>query len=163
MSPLVIDALRWLHVIGAAVVFGTGAGIAFFLLLAHRTGDAKLVAHVAGSVVVADTVFTAVAVVIQPITGALLASAIGWPLTTGWIAVSLGLYVATGALWLPVVVMQLRMRNLARAAAASGAPLPQAYRMLFRLWFASGVPAFCFVATILWLMIARPTIPWIDG
>lgn len=65
MSPLVIDILRWLHVVGAAVLFGTGAGIAFFMLLAHRTGDPKLVAHVAGSVVVADMVFTAVAVVLQ--------------------------------------------------------------------------------------------------
>lgn len=163
MSPLVLDALRWLHVIGAAVLFGTGAGIAFFMLLAHRTGDARLVAHVAGSVVVADMVFTAVAVVLQPITGAALAHGLGWPLTTGWIALSLGLYVATGALWLPVVAMQLRMRDLARAATAAGAPLPEAYDKLFRFWFASGVPAFCFVAAILWLMIARPAIPWIDG
>lgn len=163
MSPFAVDVLRWLHVIGAATLFGTGAGIAFFMLLAHRTDDPKLVAHVAGSVVAADTVFTAVAVVLQPITGAALAYALGWPLTTGWIALSLALYVATGALWLPVVVMQLRMRDLARAAARSGTPLPEAYRSLFRLWFASGVPAFCFVAAILWLMIARPAIPWIDG
>lgn len=163
MSPLLLDALRWLHVVGAAVLFGTGAGIAFFMLLAHRTGDPRLVAHVAGSVVVADMVFTAVAVLAQPATGAALAYGLGWPLSTGWIAVSLALYAATGALWLPVVFMQMRMRDLARAAAAAGAPLPQAYRRLFRLWFACGVPAFAFVAAILWLMIARPAISWIDG
>lgn len=162
MSPLLLDALRWLHVVGAAVLFGTGAGIAFFMLLAHRTGDARLVAHVAGSVVVADMVFTAVAVVAQPVTGAALASGLGWPLGTGWIVVALALYVATGALWLPVVFMQMRMRDLARAAAASGEPLPREYRRLFRLWFACGAPAFALVAAILWLMIARPAIPWID-
>ncbi|MFC7051885.1 DUF2269 family protein [Hansschlegelia quercus] len=158
-----LDALRWLHVLGATVLIGTGSGIAFFMLMAHRTGDARLVAHVAGTVVVADMVFTATAIVLQPVTGAALAHAVGWPLTTGWIAVSLGLYVATGVLWLPVVWMQAQMRDLARDAAASGAPLPPLYGRLFRLWFACGVPAFIFIAIILWLMIARPAIPGIDA
>ena len=73
--------LRWLHLIGATVLLGTGAGIAFFMVMAHRTRDARLIAHTAATVVVADWVFTASAVVLQPITGALLARAIGWPLT----------------------------------------------------------------------------------
>ena len=72
--------LRWLHIIGATVLFGTGAGIAFFMLMAHRTRDAHLIAHVAASVVVADTIFTATAVIAQPVTGALLAHALGWDL-----------------------------------------------------------------------------------
>lgn len=163
MSPFLLDLLRWLHVLGAATLLGTGAGIAFFMLMAHRTTDARLVAHVAGTVVVADMIFTAAAVVLQPITGAALAAGLGWPLTTGWIVVSLALYVATGALWLPVVRMQARMRDLAREASAAGAPLPAAYRRLFRLWFACGVPAFLFVLAIVWLMVARPPIPLIDG
>ncbi|MFD1702500.1 DUF2269 family protein [Methylopila henanensis] len=163
MTPSFVDALRWLHVIGATVLLGTGAGIAFFMLMAHRSGDARLVAHVAGTVVIADAIFTASAVVLQPLTGAALAHLLGWPLTTGWIALSLALYVATGALWLPVVWMQARMRKLAQAAAAGGGELPRAYHRLFRLWFACGAPAFGFVAAILWLMIAKPAIPWIDG
>jgi uncharacterized membrane protein len=163
VSPVLVDTLRWLHVIGATVLLGTGSGIAFFMLAAHRSGDARLIAHVAGTVVLADIIFTATAVVLQPITGAALAHAVGWPLTTGWIIVSLGLYVATGALWLPVVWMQARMRDLARAAAAAGLPLPPRYHRLFRLWFACGVPAFIFVAIILWLMLVRPAIPGIDA
>jgi uncharacterized membrane protein len=119
------DVLRWLHIIGAAVLFGTGAGIAFFMLMAQRTGRAELVAHVAGTVVVADAVFTATAVVVQPITGVLLAQATGWPLTQGWIVLSLALYGVTGLFWLPVVWIQLRIRNLARAAAAGNRPLPK--------------------------------------
>ena len=149
---------RWLHVIGACVLLGTGSGIAFFLVLAHRTGEAVLVAHVAGSVVLADLLFTATAVVVQPLTGIWLAGLTGWPLTTPWILASLALYLLTGALWLPVVWMQLRMRDLARAAATAGGPLPAAYYRLYRAWFASGVPAFAAVLAIVWLMLARPSL-----
>ena len=148
--------LRWLHVIGATVLFGTGAGIAFFMLRAHRTGDARVIAHVAGTVVTADLLFTATAVVVQPVTGALLAWRTGWPLDTPWIVASLILYVVTGLFWLPVVWMQARMRDLARAAAAENAPLSPAYYRLYRLWFWFGFPAFAAVLAILWLMIARP-------
>jgi uncharacterized membrane protein len=148
--------LKLAHIVGAAVLFGTGAGIAFFMLMAHRTGDARLIAHTAGVVVIADTLFTASAVLLQPVTGAALVLMTGRSLMEGWIALSLGLYLVTGAFWLPVVWMQLRMRDLARAAAAAGEPLPPEYHRLWRLWFAFGFPAFGAVLAILWLMIAKP-------
>lgn len=150
--------LKFLHVIGACVLLGTGAGIAFFMLLAHRTGDAKIVAGVARIVVVADYVFTATAVVAQPVTGLLLARATGYSLTEGWIIASILLYVFIGAFWLPVVWMQGRMRDLAAAAESAGEPLPPAYHRLFRFWFAFGFPAFTALLVIVWLMIARPGI-----
>lgn len=150
--------LRWLHVIGACVLLGTGTGIAFFMVMAVRTGDARVVAAVSQIVVVADAVFTAGAVVIQPVTGLLLAQAVGWPLGEGWIMLSLALYAAIGALWLPVVVIQLRLRDMARAAAGAGTPLPADFRRLYRLWFALGVPAFGAVLAITWLMLARPSL-----
>ncbi len=148
--------LKYLHVIGAAVLLGTGAGIAFFMLMAHRTGDSVIVAATARIVVVADYLFTATAVVAQPVTGLLLASELGYRLDERWILLSIALYLVTGAFWLPVVWMQARMRDLARGAAAAGAPLPPAYHRLFRLWFAFGFPAFAAVLAIFWLMIARP-------
>ena len=114
--------LKFLHVIGAAVLLGTGAGIAFFMLMAHRTGDAAIVAATARIVVIADYLFTATAVVAQPITGVLLARTVGYELTEGWIVASIGLYLFTGAFWLPVVWMQARMRSLARP------PRPRASR-----------------------------------
>ena len=152
------DLLRWAHIIGATVLFGTGAGIAFFMLMAQRTGRAELVAHVAGTVVIADTIFTATAVIVQPITGVLLAQAVGWPLSEGWIVLSLLLYVVTGLFWLPVVWIQIRIRNLARQAAAENEPLPAEEKRLFRIWFACGFPAFAAVLAILWLMVTRPAI-----
>ncbi|WP_457153591.1 DUF2269 family protein [Mesorhizobium sp. P5_C1] len=157
------DILRWTHVIGATVLFGTGAGIAFFMLMAQRTGRAELVAHVAGTVVIADTIFTATAVVVQPITGVLLARALGWPLSEGWIVLSLLLYVVTGLFWLPVVWIQIRIRNLARQAAVENRPLPVEEKRLFRIWFACGFPAFAAVLAIVWLMVARPAISLFGG
>ena len=150
--------LKFLHVIGAAVLLGTGAGIAFFMLMAHRTGNAATVAATARIVVVADYLFTATAVVAQPVTGLLLVRAVGYDLAEGWIIASIALYLFTGAFWLPVVWMQSRMRDLASAAAGAGEPLPAAYHRLYRLWFAFGFPAFFAVLGIFWLMIVRPEI-----
>ena len=150
--------LRWLHVLGATVLLGTGAGIAFFMLMAHRTRDPVLIAHTAGVVVVADWLFTASAVVAQPVTGWLLARELGWTLEEPWIAVSLGLYVLVGAFWLPVVGIQMRLRDMARTAARAGTALPRGYDRLFRIWFVCGIPAFAGVLTILWLMLARPAL-----
>jgi uncharacterized membrane protein len=149
--------LKFAHVIGAAVLLGTGAGIAFFMLLAHRDGRPQVVAGVARIVVVADFLFTATAVVAQPVTGVWLALHVGYPLTEGWILLSVFLYLLTGAFWLPVVWMQMRMRDLASVAARDGSALPDDYHRLFRLWFAFGFPAFAAVLAIFWLMIQRPS------
>jgi uncharacterized membrane protein len=148
--------LKYLHVIGATVLLGTGAGIAFFMFMAHRTGDAAAIAATARIVVVADYVFTATAVVAQPVTGLLLVREVGYDLGEGWILASIVLYLVTGAFWLPVVWMQARMRDLAAAAAAGGNALPARYHRLYRLWFAFGFPAFFAVLAIFWLMIRRP-------
>ena len=148
--------LKYLHVVGAAVLLGTGAGIAFSLLMAHLTAKADLVAGVARIVVIGDLLFTATAVVLQPITGLLLAREAGYSLREGWIVLSLALYLIAGAFWLPVLWIQLRLRDLAAAAGGRSEPLPPAYHKLFRVWFAFGFPAFGAVLAIFWLMIARP-------
>jgi uncharacterized membrane protein len=150
--------LKYLHVLGAVVILGTGAGIAFFMVMADRSRDAAFVARTAGVVVIADVVFTASAIVLQPITGVLLMRETGARLADSWIVASLALFVVAGAFWLPVVWMQIRMRDLARAAAVAGATLPVAYRRLFRVWFAFGFPGFGAVMAIAWLMIAKPTL-----
>jgi uncharacterized membrane protein len=152
--------LKYVHVIGASVLLGTGAGIAFFMLLGHLTGKPVVVAAIARIVVIADFLFTATAVIVQPVTGVALAWHIGWSLWQGWIALSIFLYLFTGAFWLPVVWMQMRMRDLAVEAALDNRPLPAAYKMLFWWWFAFGFPAFGAVLVIFWLMIAKPHIGW---
>jgi uncharacterized membrane protein len=150
--------LKYVHVIGAAVLLGTGAGIAFFMLRAHLTGDPVIVAAVARIVVLGDFLFTATAVVAQPLTGVALAHEAGYSLTESWIVLSIILYLVTGAFWLPVVWMQMQMRNLATASAAERKPLPLRYHKLFWTWFTFGFPAFGAVMGIFWLMIQRPSI-----
>jgi uncharacterized membrane protein len=150
--------LKYLHIIGASVLLGTGAGIAFFMLAAHRTADPAVIASVARIVVISDFIFTASAVAVQPITGLLLAWWVGYSLTEGWLVVSIILYVVIGAFWLPVVFMQIRMRDLALEATVARKPLPTAYHQLFWRWFLCGFPAFAAVLAIFWLMIVRPQI-----
>jgi uncharacterized membrane protein len=150
--------LRYLHVLGAIVILGTGAGIAFFMVMAHRSGDADHIARTAGIVVLADALFTATAVIVQPMTGGLLLHETGRSITEGWVLLSLALYAVAGLFWLPVVWMQARMRDLARAVAASQDALPARYHRLYRLWFWCGFPGFASVLAILWLMIARPSL-----
>jgi uncharacterized membrane protein len=148
--------LKFLHLIGAAVLLGTGAGIAFFMLLGHISGKPAVIAGIARIVVIADFVFTATAVILQPVTGVLLAYNVGYSMRDAWIAWSIVLYLVTGAFWLPVVWMQMRMRDLASEAVQNGAPLPHAYHRLFWWWFAFGFPAFAAVMAIYWLMIVKP-------
>jgi uncharacterized membrane protein len=152
--------LKFLHAIGAAVLLGTGAGIAFFMLAAHLSRNPATIAGTARIVVRADFLFTATAVVAQPITGVLLAQNVGYSLLDGWVAWSIVLYFVTGAFWLPVVWMQMTMRDLAAAALRENRPLPPQYHRLFRWWFAFGFPAFAAVLAIFWLMIARPPLPF---
>jgi uncharacterized membrane protein len=152
--------LKFLHVIGAAVLLGTGAGIAFFMLAAHLSRNPATIAGNARTVVRADFLFTATAVVAQPVTGVLLARNAGYSLFDGWIAWSIVLYFFTGAFWLPVVWMQMKMRDLAAAAVREKRPLPPQYHKLFRWWFAFGFPAFAAVLAIFRLMIARPQLPF---
>ena len=155
---MIYFVLKYLHVVGAAVLLGTGAGIAFFMLAAHLGGKPTVIAGVARIVVIADFIFTATAVVVQPVTGSLLVLHVGYSFWDGWVVWSMVLYVIVGALWLPVVWMQMRLRDLASAAASDGAALPAEYHRIFWLWFAFGVPAFAAVAIIFWLMIAKPQV-----
>lgn len=149
--------LKFVHVLGAIIILGTGTGIAFFMLMAHRSRDAAFIARTAGVVVLADLVFTATAIAIQPVTGYILVRQTGAAFSDLWLLLSLILYFLVGAFWLPVVWMQIRMRDLARTAAAADGALPEAYHQLFRVWFLFGFPGFGGVLAIVWLMIAKPT------
>jgi uncharacterized membrane protein len=148
--------VKYLHVIGAIVILGTGAGIAFFMLMAHRSGDAGFIARTAATVVIADMLFTLTAVLLQPVTGGVLMAMSATTFSERWLVISLGLYAVAGLFWIPVVFMQIEMRDLARGAVAQTALLPPRYFVLFRRWFLFGIPGFASVMLILWLMIAKP-------
>jgi uncharacterized membrane protein len=149
--------VKWLHVTGAAILFGTGLGIAFHLWIALRGGSLATLVAATRAAVLADFVFTLPAIVLQPLTGIALARSMGYPLDSPWIVASFALYLLAGACWVPVVFIQLRLRALAAGASREGTALPEEFQRLARRWFLLGWPAFGAVAAIFWLMIARPT------
>src|SRR3954447_11359144 len=124
----------WVHILSAALLFGTGLGTAFHGWMAHRSGDLRAIVVASRNVVLADWLFTTPAVIVQPVTGVWLASEAGFPLGSGWVALSLGLYVLTGACWLPVVWLQIRMHRLAVTALRGNGSLPPRYHEYARYW-----------------------------
>lgn len=152
--------VKWLHVLSSTVLFGTGIGSAFYMLVTSLTRDARAVAVVVRFVVLADWLFTTPAVIVQPLTGVWLLHLLGldpaqaWSLA--WVRWSVLLYGVAGAAWLPVVWMQIRMRELAREAAARGAALPPAYFAMLRWWVALGVVAFVSLVVVFLLMVSKP-------
>lgn len=150
--------LRLVHILGAAVLFGTGLGIAFFMFMADRDGNPALIAGTARIVVVADFLFTATAVVAQPLSGIGLVFLTGRDIWESWIVTSLGLYLLVGVFWLPVVWLQLEMKKMAEEALLEGAALSSRYRHFMRIWFWCGWPAFLSVLAIFYLMIAKPVL-----
>ena len=149
--------VKWLHILSSTLLFGTGLGIAFFMWMAHRRGDARVIAETARNVVIADACFTAPAVVVQLLSGLWLTDQLGIALNTFWIKQSLILFAVIGVCWLPVLWLQLRARDLAREAMASGLPLSVQYHRVMRWWFWLGWPAFLSVIVIFWLMVMKPS------
>ncbi len=151
-----VNFLKWAHIISSTVLFGTGLGTAFHGLASNWRGDLRAIVIGNKNVVLADWIFTTPAVVVQPLTGVLLARELGWPLDSHWLLATYALYVFVGLCWLPVVWLQLRMARIAEACLASGEPLTDQYRRYFRWWFALGWPAFIAMLGIFWLMVAKP-------
>ena len=151
-------ALKFIHVVSAMLLFGTGLGTAFHMWMSHRSGNVAAIAAAACVTVRADWLFTTPAVIVQPLSGIALMRIVGYPWTTSRLQLAIALYIVAGACWLPVVALQLRARNLAAAAAAGGGALPPAYFRCMRSWFALGWPAFAAVLGITWLMVAKPAL-----
>ena len=150
--------LKWLHIVSAMVLFGTGLGIAYFKYRADRSGEIAVIAGVSGLAVTADWLFTLPAVIVQLVTGVWLAALRGLSLTEGWVLAALVLYLVAGACWIPVVVLQLRMRNIAQRCLATGAALPREYERYRNRWTLLGWPAFGAILVILYLMIFKPVL-----
>ncbi len=148
--------IKWVHIVSSTILFGTGIGSAFFLFMANRSKDVANIYFAARHVVIADWLFTTPAVIVQLLTGLFLVHLDGFHLSDRWIAWALALYFFAGACWLPVVWMQIRMRDMAKVSLNSTAPLPPRYWAFERWWTILGALAFPAVAAIFWLMVAKP-------
>ncbi len=148
--------VKWVHIVSSTLLFGTGLGSAFYMFFTSRTGDVRAVAVVVKYVVLADWLFTTPTIIIQPATGLYMVHLAGFPLTSPWLLWSIVLYFIAGAAWLPVVWMQLQMRDMARTAAASGSSLPARYWTLLHWWIALGCVAFVALVVVFYLMVIKP-------
>jgi len=148
---------KWLHILSSTFLFGTGIGSAYYMLFTSISRDVRAIAVVSRQVVLADWIFTTSTIIIQPLTGLYLIHLAAIPLTSKWIIWSFGLYFVAGACWLPVVWIQLKMRDMAQQAAAQGATtLPEQYWRYLRIWIGLGIPAFFALVVVFWLMVAKP-------
>jgi uncharacterized membrane protein len=150
--------IKWLHVISATILFGTGIGIAFFKWITDNSGDIRAIRIVTERTVLADWIFTTPAVIVQPLTGIGLAYVAGYPIMSGWIIYSILLYLLAGSCWVPVVWLQIRMCQMARQADRENTPLPALYWRYRKIWFWLGLPAFSALLVVFWLMVAKPNI-----
>ncbi|MNM05616.1 hypothetical protein D3C81_156190 [compost metagenome] len=148
--------IKWLHIVSSTLLFGTGIGSAFYMLFTSLSRDVGAIAVVSRHVVRADWLFTATTVVFQPLSGFYLAHLAGYPLSSRWIVWSVVLYLVAGACWLPVVWLQMRMRDMAHVSARDGLALPTLYWRYLRIWAALGVPAFFALIIVFYLMTAKP-------
>jgi uncharacterized membrane protein len=149
--------VKWLHILSSTILFGTGIGSAFYMLVTSLTRDARPTAHVARWVVTADWVFTTPTVILQPATGLYLMHLAGLQASSDWLRWSLIFYAIAIASWLPVVWLQIRMRDLASHAVAAGAQLPDRYWSCLRWWIALGCVAFMAFVAIFYLMVLKPS------
>ena len=154
-----LPLLKVAHILSAAVILGTGFGIAFFTWFGYRSalrsGKIEVLRATLRLTVSADAFFTAPAVAFQAASGVALMLAFGWPLVSAWSIAVWSLFLVAGACWLPVLRLQVLLRNEADRA-ESVAALPATFHLWFCWWFALGVPAFAAVIVIYWLMVAKP-------
>ena len=148
--------VKWLHILSSTFLFGTGIGSAFYMLFTSLSRDVRAIAVVSRHVVLADWIFTTTTIIVQPVTGLYMIHLAGFPWTSAWILWSIGLYFLAGACWLPVVWMQLRMRDMAQVAARENTELPPLYWRYLRWWVVLGIPAFFALVIVFWLMVAKP-------
>jgi uncharacterized membrane protein len=148
--------VKWAHILSSTVLFGTGLGSAFYMFLASLSREPRVVAVVVRHVVIADWAFTTPTVILQPLTGFYLIHLAGFPLGSTWIAGSIALYLLAGAAWLPVVWMQIKMREMAQESVRTGTALPARYWSYLKRWVALGIVAFGALVVVFYLMVAKP-------
>ncbi|WP_419418388.1 DUF2269 family protein [Legionella sp. D16C41] len=150
---------KTIHIISSTILFGTGMGIAFFMFRSKYTNSLQEKYYAIRNTVLADFIFTTPAVIIQPLTGIWLIWLIGYPWNSPWLLATYTLYILIGCFWLPVVWIQIKLRNILADCLQSNSALPKKFHTLFNIWFLFGFPAFLGLIFIFYLMVAK-AIPW---
>jgi uncharacterized membrane protein len=150
------EVVKWIHIISSTILFGTGIGSAFYVFTACRSGNLHSIRFATRTVVIADWLFTTPSIVLQLLTGIWMVHHSGWLYSEPWITWALILFLFAGACWVPVVWIQIKMRDIASEAARTNAILPRHFWILERWWIVLGCLAFPAVAAIFYLMVVKP-------
>ena len=148
--------IKTLHIISSTILFGTGIGIAFFMFRSYFTDNIQEKFYAARNTVLADYLFTFPAAIIQPVSGFALIFIAGFDWTSPWLMWTYVIYIIAGLCWLPVVWIQIQLKNMSKEAYKKGTDLPERYNNLFRIWFLLGWPAFLGLVVVFYLMVAKP-------
>ncbi|WP_247687393.1 DUF2269 family protein [Pseudoalteromonas luteoviolacea] len=153
MEPYFIA--KFIHILAAIVVMGTGAGIAFFMFMANRSNNPQAIYVTTQHVVLGDWLFTTPAVVTQIVSGLYLMHLLGYSFQSPWFLMVAGLFGLIGLCWLPVLKIQYRLRRLAKESIDKGHVTGE-FKALMRRWTLLGIPAFIAILALLVLMVFKP-------
>ncbi len=148
--------IKTIHILSSTVLFGTGLGIAFFMYISNSANNIHEKYYAVRKTVLADFIFTFPAVIIQPVTGFWLLWHSGIDLHAFWLQITYIGYVVAGLCWLPVVWIQIQLKNMLKQAIVQNKPLPDRYDRLFKIWFILGWPAFIALLIIFFMMVFKP-------
>lgn len=152
----IYTVIKALHILSSTVLFGTGLGTAFFMLRSWSSDNIHEKFFASRTTVLADYLFTAPAVIVQPISGAWLVWQGGYEWLELWLSLTYAIYIVAGLCWLPVVWLQIQLKRMVIDGMQSGDPLPPRYEKYFRIWFVLGWPAFIGLIVVFFLMVAKP-------
>ena len=151
------DAWLALHILGVVLFLGNIIVTAVWKLLADRTKNPPVVAYAQRLVTVTDVAFTASGAVLILVSGQAMADDFGGVFSgPSWLTIGWSLFVASGVIWLavliPIEVMQARLARDFRDAAA----IPDRYWRLSTLWAIFGAIATVLPLANLYFMIFKP-------
>ncbi|MEO6697672.1 MAG: DUF2269 family protein [Gammaproteobacteria bacterium] len=152
-----ISSLKGLHILGVIVFMGNIIITGWWKAMADRHGDPKVVAFAQRQVTLTDFVFTAGG------SALLLLGGLGNALWHGmdylhipWLAWGYGLFVASGVIWVTILIpVQIKQARMARVF-AYGDKIPAEYWRLARIWNVFGVLATILPLIALYFMVFKP-------
>ncbi|WP_085900014.1 DUF2269 family protein [Kiloniella majae] len=148
--------LKWIHILSSTILFGTGIGSAFYMFIANRNRDLPEMYFAVRHVVIADWLFTTPAVIVQFLSGIGLLYVTGYDIDDAWVLWDIVLYFGAGVCWLPVVWLQIRMRDLIKTSLDNNSDVPRVYWVLDRWWILLGSLAFPMIVIVFYLMVFKP-------
>ena len=147
--------LKYLHIISAMLMVGTGFGSALYVFFSNRFGNLASQYFTNRMVVFCDWTITTPAVIIQPITGLMLGERMGMSLTSDWFINVYILYFTIGIAWLPVVWLQIQMKKMTDRAYLNNEPLDLRYKRYQYYWEGLGYIGFTGSVLIFYIMVTK--------